>query len=125
VSQITLIEVKPIRICIPFGRLPVDYQNPWNLRKLSKNDLVFIFNSSDDSVFQKVSVSLILLTSSKFCEKLSEKWKLTINVNLDSTWCQIGGTSVDSNVWDASLSGGGPIDCYSRPVADYLGCKKE
>ena len=72
VSQITLIEVKSIGICIPFRRLPIDNQNAWNLRKLSKNNLVFIFNSSDDSVFQKVSISLVLLTRCEFCEKLSE-----------------------------------------------------
>ena len=71
-SQISFIEVKPVGICIPLRGLPIDDQNAWNLRELSKNDLVFIFNSSDDSVFQKVSVSLILFTRCELCEKLSE-----------------------------------------------------
>lgn len=58
-------------------------------------------------------------------EKLSENTKLTVNINLHSTWCEIGGTAIDSNVWDTSLSGCGSINGYSWPITDHLGCYRE
>ena len=66
VCEVPLVEVEPVGIGVPLRRLPVHHEHSWNLRELSEDDLVFIFNSSDDTVFQQVSISLIFFTCSEF-----------------------------------------------------------
>lgn len=57
------IEGKPVllRLESAVGGLAVDNPNARDLRQLGVEHLVLIFDPSDDSILQQVSVSLILL----------------------------------------------------------------
>jgi len=54
--------------------------------------------------------------------KISDKSLLTVNINLDSAWSKVGGTTINSNVWNTSLPRSCPVNSYSGSIADYLGC---
>jgi len=63
--ELSFIEIKPLWVGIPLRRLSVDHKDSRDLRELSENDLVFIFNPSHDTILKEVSISLIFLVLGK------------------------------------------------------------
>jgi hypothetical protein len=59
-SQVTFVQIETLRICISLRWFPVDYQDTWDLGKLSKNYLVLILNSSYYSIFEQIAISFIV-----------------------------------------------------------------
>ena len=55
-----LVKLQSFWVRCSLARLPVYDQNAWNLREFSEDDLVVIFNLSDNSIGEQVAVSLII-----------------------------------------------------------------
>ena len=48
--QFSLVELQTFRVGGSLTRLAVDDEDAWDLGQLSKDDLVLVFNSSDDPI---------------------------------------------------------------------------
>ena len=57
--KVSFIQIKPIWVGVSLTRLPIYDQNAWNLWELSKNNFILIFNSSNDTIFEQISVPFI------------------------------------------------------------------
>ena len=66
VRQIALVKVQTVWIGISLWWLPVDHKDPRYLWQLCKYDFIFIFNSSNNSVLEQISISLIFFTGGQF-----------------------------------------------------------
>lgn len=62
VGKFPLVQLQSFWVRCSLTRLPVHDQNPWNLGEFSKDDLVIIFNLSDNSICEQVAVSLVIFS---------------------------------------------------------------
>ena len=59
-GKLTLVELESFGVGCSFTWLSVHYEDAWDLWKLCKDDLVVVFNLSDYSIGEKVSVPFII-----------------------------------------------------------------
>ena len=64
--QLSLVQKQLVVVSVPLGRLSVDHEDSRDLSELSKDDFVFVFDSPDDSMLEKVPIPLIVFIGSKF-----------------------------------------------------------
>jgi len=61
VRKLPFIKLQSLRIGSTFTWLTIDYKDARYLGKFCKDDFVFIFNTADNTIGQKVPVALIIL----------------------------------------------------------------
>jgi len=62
VRQFSLVQLQALRVGCPLTRLTVNDENAWDLRQLCEDDLVLVFNSSDNSISKQVAVPFVFLS---------------------------------------------------------------
>jgi len=67
--KFSFVKLKSFGIRGSFTRLAVDYQHPWDLRKLCKNDLVLVFYAPHNAIGEQVPVPFVIFTLVQACLK--------------------------------------------------------
>jgi len=62
VRELSFIELKSFRVGGTFAWLTVDNKDAWDLREFCEDYLVFILDTSDNAISEKVPVALVILT---------------------------------------------------------------
>lgn len=62
-GKFPLVEIQTFGVRSTFGRLTVNNEHARDLRQLSEDDLVVVFNAAHDAVFEQVAVAFILFGS--------------------------------------------------------------
>lgn len=60
-AELSFVQIQPLRVCLAFAGPSINNEHARDLRQLRKYYFLVIFSALNDTVFQKVAVSFVLI----------------------------------------------------------------